>query len=211
MAAIWPIAFSANSIPLKGVNSMSSPEEQVLSKRQAAMLALWEEHLAAEFQAKDAHASCDTMTPTPRVNHVPVLTGGVGREQLEHFYATYFIPKMPPDVEMVPISRTIGHDRIVDEFLFKFTHTVEMPWMLPGVRPTGKRVESVFVVVVGFENGKIAHEHIHWDQASVLVQLGLIDPAGLPVMGVETARKMIDPDSVPSNTLIDRAAKGRPA
>lgn len=190
---------------------MNSPEEQVLSERQSAMLALWEDHLTAEFQAKDANASCETMTATPRVNHVPVLTGGVGREQLEHFYAKWFIPQMPPDVEMVPISRTIGHDRIVDEFIFRFTHTVEMPWMLPGVPPTGKRVESVFVVVVGFENGKIAHEHIYWDQASVLVQLGLIDPAGLPVAGSEAARKMIDPDALPSNGLIERAIRNRPA
>lgn len=185
---------------------MSTPEsDDFLTTAQKAMQALWEEHLAAEFQAKDAHASCDTMTDAPYVNHVPVMTGGVGREQLEHFYATYFIPKMPPDVEMVPISRTIGHDRIVDEFVFRFTHTVEMPWMLPGVAPTGKRVESVFVVVVGFENGRISHEHIHWDQASVLVQLGLIDPAGLPVAGAETARKMLDRNSVRSNLLMKRS------
>ncbi|MBI1323167.1 hypothetical protein GC170_08260 [bacterium] len=185
---------------------MSDPhsDDDHLTPAQKAMQALWEEHLAAEFQAKDAHASCDTMVEKPYVNHVPVMTGGVGREQLEHFYATYFIPKMPPDVEMVPISRTIGHDRIVDEFVFRFTHSVEMEWMLPGIAPTGKRVESVFVVVVGFENGKISHEHIHWDQASVLVQLGLIDPAGLPVAGAETARKILDRNSVRSNLLMKR-------
>lgn len=185
---------------------MSEPHpDDALTPAQKAMQALWEEHLAAEFQAKDAHASCDTMVEKPYVNHVPVMTGGVGRDQLEHFYATYFIPKMPPDVEMVPISRTIGHDRIVDEFVFRFTHTVEMPWMLPGIAPTGKRVESVFVVVVGFENGRISHEHIHWDQASVLVQLGLIDPACLPVAGAETARKMLDRNAVRSNLLMKRS------
>ena len=184
---------------------MSDPESgDRLTPAQKAMQALWEEHLAAEFQAKNAHASCDTMVEKPYVNHVPVMTGGVGREQLEHFYATYFIPQMPPDVEMVPISRTIGHDRIVDEFVFRFTHTVEMPWMLPGIAPTGNRVESVFVVVVGFENGMISHEHIHWDQASVLVQLGLIDPAGLPVAGTDTARKMLDRNAVRSNLLMKR-------
>lgn len=183
---------------------MPDPCDARLTPAQKAMQALWEEHLNAEFQAKDAQASCDTMVEMPYVNHVPVMTGGVGREQLEHFYATYFVPKMPPDVEMVPISRTIGHDRIVDEFVFRFTHTVEMPWMLPGIAPTGKKVESVFVVVVGFENGKISHEHIHWDQASVLVQLGLIDPAGLPVAGAETARKMLDRNAVLSNLLMKR-------
>jgi carboxymethylenebutenolidase len=79
-----------------------------------------------------------------------------------------------------------------------------MDWLLPGVPPTGKRLEVVMVVVVSFENGKIHHEHIHWDQASVLVQLGLLDPGNLPVAGIESARKMRDPDSVPSNLLIKR-------
>ena len=175
-----------------------------LSSEQRAMLALWEEHLKAEFQDKDARASCDTMVVNPFVNHVPVLTGGVGRRQLEHFYGKYFIPSMPNDVEMVPISRTIGYDRIVDEFVFCCTHTKEMDWLLPGVKPTGRRLESVTVVIVYFQAGKIHHEHIHWDQASILVQLGLLDPASLPVSGVEAARKMLDPTSVPSNLLMKR-------
>jgi carboxymethylenebutenolidase len=145
---------------------------QKLSAEQRAMLALWEEHLKAEFEDKDACASCDTMVANPYVNHVPVLTGGVGRRQLEHFYGKYFIPSMPPDVELVPISRTVGQDRIVDEFVFTCTHTVQMDWLLPGVKPTGRRLELVTVVVVYFEKGKIHHEHIHWDQASALVQLG---------------------------------------
>lgn len=175
-----------------------------LSSEQRAMLALWEEHLKAEFQDKDARASCDTMVANPFVNHVPVLTGGVGRRQLEHFYGKYFIPSMPNDVEMVPISRTIGYDRIVDEFVFCCTHTKEMDWLLPGVKPTGRRLESVTVVIVYFQAGKIHHEHIHWDQASILVQLGLLDPASLPVSGVEAARKILDPTSVPSNLLMKR-------
>jgi carboxymethylenebutenolidase len=168
------------------------------------MVDLWEEHLKAEFQDKSARASCDTMVPNPYVNHVPVLTGGVGRRQLEHFYGKYFIPSMPPDVELVPISRTVGLDRIVDEFIFTCTHTKQMDWLLPGVKPTGRRLELVIVVIVAFENGKIHHEHIHWDQASALVQLGLLDPAHLPVAGAEAARKMLDPKSVPSNLLMKR-------
>jgi carboxymethylenebutenolidase len=106
-----------------------------------------------------------------------VLTGGLGRRQLRRFYEHYFIPRMPPDTAMVPLSRTVGLDRIVEEFVFKFTHTVSMDWLLPGVPPTGKPVEVGMVVVVQFEEGKIAHEHIYWDQASVLVQVGLLDPA----------------------------------
>ena len=175
-----------------------------LTPDQRAMVELWEEHLKAEFQDKDARASCDTMVAHPYVNHVPVLTGGVGRRQLEHFYGRYFIPSMPPDVELVPISRTVGQDRLVDEFVFRCTHTVQMDWLLPGVPPTGRPLELVTVVIVAFEGGKIHHEHIHWDQASALVQLGLLDPANLPVAGYETARKMLDPVSVPSNLLMKR-------
>jgi carboxymethylenebutenolidase len=178
-----------------------------LSSEQRAMVDLWEEHLKSEFQDKSARASCDTMVADPYVNHVPVLTGGVGRPQLEHFYGTYFIPSMPDDVQLVPISRTVGYNRIVDEFVFSCTHTNEMDWLLPGVKPTGRRLELVTVVVVAFENGKIHHEHIHWDQASALVQLGLIDPKNLPVAGVESAHKMLDPKSVPSNLLMKRTIK----
>jgi carboxymethylenebutenolidase len=111
---------------------------------------------------------------------------------------------MPVDVELAPISRTVGLNRIVDEFVFRCTHTVQMDWLLPGVPPTGRRLELVTVVIVTFENGKIHHEHIHWDQATALVQLGLLDPAGLPVAGAESARKMLDPSSVPSNLLMKR-------
>jgi carboxymethylenebutenolidase len=177
---------------------------QTLTPEQRAMVALWEEHLKAEFTDRDARASCDTMVVHPYVNHVPVLTGGVGRKQLEHFYGRYFIPGMPPDVELVPISRTVGQNRIVDEFIFRCKHTVQMDWLLPGVPPTGRPLELVTVVIVSFEGGKIHHEHIHWDQASALVQLGLLDPSVLPVAGVEAARKMLDPTSVPSNLLMNR-------
>ena len=175
-----------------------------LTPEQRAMVALWEEHMKAEFQDKDARASCDTMIANPYVNHVPVLTGGVGRRQLEHFYGKYFIPGMPPDVELVPISRTVSQNRIVDEFIFRCTHTVQMDWLLPGVAATGQPLELVTVVIVTFEEGKIHHEHIHWDQASALVQLGLLDPAGLPVSGVESARKALDPAALPSNLLMKR-------
>jgi len=105
---------------------------------------------------------------------------------------------------MVPVSRTVGTDHLVDEMIFKFTHTIEMDWMLPGVAPTGKRVEIPLVAIVHFRGDKLAHEHIYWDQASVLVQLGLLDPTGLPVAGVATARKVLD-NSLPSNELMRRA------
>ena len=132
--------------------------ESKLSREQLALEKLWEEHLASEFKAKSAAAAINTMVERPWVNHVSVMTGGVGRKQLAHFYSKYFIPQMPPDTQIIPISRTIGHDRLVDEFVFKFTHTRQMDWLLPGVPPTNKPVEVVTVVVVQFQDGKIASE-----------------------------------------------------
>jgi carboxymethylenebutenolidase len=182
--------------------------ESKLSREQQALEKLWEEHVASEFKAKSAEAAINTMVERPSVNHVPVMTGGVGRRQLAHFYGKYFIPQMPPDTQIIPISRTIGHDRLVDEFVFKFTHTLQMDWLLPGVAPTNKPVEVVKVVVVQFQDGKIASERIHWDQASVLVQLGLLDPGKLPVAGVAAVRKVLDPH-LPSNELMKRTLKDK--
>ena len=144
-----------------------------------------------------------TMVPEPYVNHIPTMTGGVGAQQLARFYRNHFIPKTPKDTKLIPISRTIGADRVVDEMLFCFTHDIEIDWMLPGVPPTGKYVEVPTIAIVNFRGDKLYHEHIYWDQASVLVQIGLLDPAGLPVAGVEAAKKLID-ETRPSNTLMKR-------
>ena len=165
--------------------------------------ALWEEHVRHEFATHNTEDTLATMVEDAYVNHIPVLTGGGGRDELREFYSKRFIPQMPPDTEMVPVSRTIGKDQLVDEMIFKFTHTIRMDWMLPGVAPTGKRVEVPLVAIVHFRDGKLAHEHIYWDQASVLVQLGLLDAHNLPVAGVETARKAVDP-KLPSNALMRR-------
>jgi carboxymethylenebutenolidase len=179
-----------------------------LSSAQQSLNDLWEEHLRDEFTTQDTSATLETMVPDAYVNHIPVLTGGVGHEQLREFYSRHFIPKMPPDTKIVPISRTIGPERLVDEMIFQFTHTVEMDWMLPGIAPTGKRVECPLVVIVHFRDRKLSNEHIYWDQASVLVQLGLLDASSLPVAGLETARKLANP-KLPSNHLIERAKVGR--
>jgi carboxymethylenebutenolidase len=181
----------------QGTKTGLTPGQQTLDD-------LWEEHLRHEFATQDTTATLETMVPDAYVNHVPVLTGGVGHEQLREFYSQHFIPKMPPDTEIVPISRTIGSERLVDEMIFRFTHTIEMDWMLPGIAPTGRRVECPLVVIVHFRDGKLSNEHIYWDQASVLVQLGLLDAANLPVAGLESARKLADPN-LPSNHLIERA------
>ena len=175
-----------------------------LTPEQRAMVEMWERHMAAEFQAKSVEATMATMTPTPFVNHVPVMTGGVGYNEVRHFYGTCFIPGQPPDTEVVPVARTVGRDRIVDEVIYKCTHTIEMPWLLPGVPPTGRRVEVAIVVVVQFEDGKIAGERIYWDQASVIAQVGLVDAGKLPVTGIEASRKVVDPAREASNSLIKR-------
>jgi carboxymethylenebutenolidase len=179
-----------------------------LTRHQQSLNDLWDEHIREEFASKNADATIDTMVPGAYVNHIPVMTGGVGREQLREFYSQHFIPKMPPDTEIIPISRTIGVERLVDEMIFRFTHTIEMDWMLPGVAPTGKKVECPLVVIVHFREGKLANEHIYWDQASVLVQLGLLDSSSLPVSGSESARKLADP-TLPSNRLIERASRAQ--
>jgi carboxymethylenebutenolidase len=175
----------------------TTPSQETLAR-------LWEDHIRHEFETRSTEDTLATMVEDAYVDHVPVLTGGSGKAELREFYATHFIPRMPPDMEMVPISRTIGSDQLVDEMVIKFTHSVELDWMLPGVAPTGRRVEVALVVVVRFRDGKLAHEHIYWDQASVLVQLGLLDPKNLPVAGVESARKVFDP-TMSANMLIRRA------
>jgi hypothetical protein len=181
---------------------------------------IWDRHMELEFAQKDADATMQTMVPQPYVNHVPTMTGGIGFTDLHRFYKDFFIPGNPPDMAIKVLSRTVGTDQIVDEMLCTFTHTIEVPWMLPGVPPTGKKVEVVVVGVVCLRGDKLYHEHIHWDQASVLVQIGLLDPTlvpktfrtsekgreaevkRLPVVGREGARKCVDETVDKSNELI---------
>jgi carboxymethylenebutenolidase len=160
---------------------------------------LWEQHTNHEFVTRDTESTLTTMVDDAYVNHIPVMTGGSGKSALREFYSKQFIPNMPPDTTLTPISRTIGENQLVDEMIFSFTHTQEMPWMLPGVRPTNRRVEIPLVVIVRFREGKLAHEHIYWDQASVLKQIGLLTDSALPVFGAETARKVADPSFDRSN------------
>ena len=168
---------------------------------------LWERHTDLEFVTRDAEATVATMTPDNYVNHIPTMTGGRGTAEMVEFYGKHFIPMMPADTALTPFTRTIGNGRVIDEFLFSFTHDTEMDWMLPGIAPTHRQVEIPMVAVVQFEGDKIASERIYWDQASVLVQLGLLDRDGLPVTGSEQARKFEDPQR-PANELMGDAWKG---
>lgn len=189
----------------------------------ADLEAIWDHHL----EARDHDGLSDniddlmkTLTPDASVDHVPTMTGGVGKKRLKRFYANFYANSRPKDFKSTLLTRTVGTDRIVDELLVSFTHNSEIPWMLPGIPPTGKEVEIAMVVIVGIRGGKICAENVHWDQASVLYQIGLLDPSyvpdsfktkvsdkekevkQLPVLGAEAAHKAADEEKGRSNKLI---------
>ena len=169
----------------------------MFSEKQKNMIELFEKHVQAEIDG-DLETTMNTMTDNPHLHNIPSMIGGYGRDGVRNFYKNHLVGKFfPPDAKMERVSITVDDNQIVEELVINFTHTTEIEWMLPGVKPTGKKVEVAFVVIVGIKDGKINHEHIYWDQASVLVQLGLIDPKGLPVCGVEGARRVIDPTIPP--------------
>jgi carboxymethylenebutenolidase len=163
---------------------------------------MWDTHLRAKFHDKNANAVMDTMVSAPYVNHVPTLTGGRGYKDLHRWYRDYFIPKCPPSLQITLMSRTVGADRVVDEVVLRFRHTCEVPWMLPGVPPTGREVEVPVVSVVAFRGGHVCQENVYFDTGSVMVQVGLLERGTLPVVGAEGARKVLEPKEVGSNKLI---------
>ena len=162
-----------------------------------AMIELFQKHVNAEL-AGDLDTTMATMNDDPHLNHVPTMAGGVGRDGVRAFYRDHLVGRFfPPDVNMTSVSRTVGDNQIVEEMVISFTHTMAIDWLLPGVAPTGRPVEMAVAVVVGFKDGQISHEHVYWDQAGVLVQVGLLDPEGLPVTGAESARKVANPKLPP--------------
>ncbi|KAF2011129.1 NTF2-like protein [Aaosphaeria arxii CBS 175.79] len=178
---------------------------------------VWDQNEEYKFHTQNVDKLMETFTaePTPFVNYTPTMTGGIGQEDLKRFYSEYFLSASPPSFHMRLVSRTIGVDRIVDELYIQFKHTCEMPWILPGIPPTKQKVEIVVVSIVGLRGGKIWHERVYWDQASVLFQVGLLDPEEvpedlkkegiemLPVAGSEAARKIMEFESEESNDMID--------
>jgi carboxymethylenebutenolidase len=165
---------------------------------------VFDAHTTAEFQTRDIEATMVTMGETPHVTHVPVMTGGHGADAVRSFYETWFIGHWPEDTAITLVSRTIGETQLVDELILSFTHDCEMPAILPGVKPTGRKAVVPTVVIVGFDqDSKITHEHIYWDQATMLVQLGLLDPVALPVSGREQAARLLE-SKLPSNTLMPK-------
>jgi carboxymethylenebutenolidase len=168
------------------------------------LAATFDAHVQAEFQDLDLEATMETMTADPYVHHVPTVTGGIGTEGVREFYGNHFIGQWPDDTETQQVSRTVGENQVVDELLMTFTHDRELDIMLPGIPPTGRRIAVPVVVVVGFEDGKVSHEHIYWDQAAVLVQAGVLDPSGLPIVGPEQAEALVD-QRYPKNELFSGA------
>lgn len=175
---------------------------------------LWDEHTYWEFEKRSVEHTMATMVQEPYVNHVPTITGGIGREALTAFYRDHFIFANPADTEMELVSRTVGIDRVIDEFIFKMTHDRIVDWFLPGVPPTGKYLQVPFTAVVNIRGDRLYHEHIAWDQVTALRQCGLMPeylPFGgkngkveyyVPGDGVGTAEKMRNKTSVESNRLI---------
>ena len=169
---------------------------------EATLSSAWDQHLASEFGAKNADEAVATMTAQSYVNMIPLMVGARGRDEVREFYANHFLSQIPPDMEIVPVSRTIGQGQVVDEVIMRFTHSIRMDWLLPGIPPTAKHVELPLVAIIQFDGDKIAHEHIYWDQASVLVQIGLLDRT-LPIRGGEIAAQVLNPTQR-MNELIHR-------
>ncbi len=136
---------------------------------------LWADHLKGEFETKDVEETLATMVEDAYVNHMPVNTGGRGKEALRVFYRDDFIPSWPDDLEMMPINRVVGEGQLVDELHVTFTHSKQMDWFLPNVAPTNKKIAVDIVVVVQFRGDKLASERIYWDHATVLRQAGLLE------------------------------------
>lgn len=177
-----------------------------MASGEKATNALWDKHLEAEFAKKSPDAALKTMTDNPRVTIVPTMIGGSGTAELRNFYERHFLNQLPPDLEVVPVSRTVGQGRVIDELVIKFTHTIQMDWLLPGIPPTGKRIEFAFVVIVYMEGDRIAAEHLYYDVATVLKQAGLITDPKLPILGAEHAHNMLS-HTAPLNELLRRTER----
>lgn len=165
--------------------------EQPLNEAQQALLSVWQQHQYCEFVLKDVEATLATMTENPHILLAPVGTGGVGPEGVRHFYAHQFIPQLPPDMEATSLSLTVGQNRLVEESVVRFTHNQPMEWLLPNIPPTGVRIEMVLIGIIGIEDGKIAYEHLYWDHAAVLAQLGLLADDEITTAGLDSPHRLL--------------------
>ncbi|OBA59489.1 hypothetical protein A5647_17780 [Mycobacterium sp. 1100029.7] len=155
------------------------------------MIDLWERHTRYEFELKDADQAVSTMVADASVMHVPTMSGGFGRDALRTYYADSFIPSTPPDTTVELLARSVGDDVIVDECLMALTHDRVIPHLLPGVAPTGRSLEVVFVVVVKFRDSLMLSERLYWDQAQVLAQARLIAGNQLRLPALEEVTRLM--------------------
>ncbi|KAK0207866.1 hypothetical protein DFS33DRAFT_1467845 [Desarmillaria ectypa] len=195
--------------------------------------AIWDEHTYFEFEVRSVSQTMGTMVQEPYVNHVttvsyshvfdhaPIsgvisqMTGGIGRQDLATFYRDHFIFANPADTELETVSRTVGPDRIVEEFIFKCTHDKTIDWLLPAVPPTRKKLEIPMLGVVNVRGDRLYHEHIWWDQGTALLQAGLIPThvpfpleggkqiLRLPVAGQECVRLLVNERDGKSNGMFE--------
>jgi carboxymethylenebutenolidase len=161
-----------------------------LTPLQQIMLATWQQHTHAEFVLKDADAALATMTENPYVFLISSGTGRVGRAAVHEFYSNHFLPNLPADLELISLSQTVGVNRIAEEMVMRFTHSIDMDWLLPGLRPTHRRAEFALAAIVEFDAGKVAHEHLYWDQATLLSQMGVLDHP-IAAAGVGSAAQLL--------------------
>jgi len=170
-----------------GRNSKKKPTKKSIDQDLGAV---FDKHVKHEFVDRDVEATMRTMVKEPYVHNVANLKGGRGYKGVYDYYKNHFVGKMPADTKVTRISRTVGKNQVVDELILSFTHDIEIKSMLPGIRPTGRFVELPHIVVMKFKGKKIAHEHIYWDQGSLLAQVGMLDPNDVPVIGIEQAREL---------------------
>lgn len=173
----------------------------MLTSAQQKLVNIWEKHTDCEFVEKDVGRTLDTMIEGGHVINIPTMMSGFQLDGIRKFYTSSFVPFIPDDMQVILVSRTVGTAQLVDEMVLKFTHDVQMDWILPGIQATGKPVEVAMIAVIEFRENKVFKEHIYWDQATVLVQLGLLSQDNLPVTGVESARHLLSSVGIKSSEL----------
>ncbi|MGH9091715.1 MAG: nuclear transport factor 2 family protein [Acidimicrobiales bacterium] len=159
---------------------------------------VWDRHTMSEFVTADVDATMATMTDNPSVLHVPTSIGARGRSAVREFYQDYFIGHQASDMSLQLLTRTVTAQCLVDEIVISLTHDAVIPWLLPGVAPTGQRVRVPIVTVIGMQEGLVHTEHIYWDQASVLAQVGILDSTELPITKGDQADPLA-PDAPPTS------------
>ena len=162
-----------------------------IGSNQQMMRSVWQEHLRAEFEARDPEAALATLSENPYVLLIPSGAALIGKQAVRDFYVKRFIPYIPSDLELIPVSQIISEDRIIDELVIRFTHSLQMDWMLPDIPPTNRKVEFALVTIHQFEQDKVASERLYWDQSTVLTQLGILY---LPVAatGTKSAANLLE-------------------